>query len=237
MAWDVTVSDPFAVSYIDCTAISAGAAAERAATLKTNKYQHLQHNYIFVPLTCEVMGSWSNVSIKFLDRLSEKITVVIGDTNEKSQWLTKNKMAAKKYMSQYLRQYNKSDLVASFITKTQKARFLGAQSEHAGAWLHAMPICCVCRKSIDKQTRHSLFNDVLWRSFARAKIQASKEPLGIFNDNKRPDGVTLVPWHRGKCVAWDVTVADTFAASYFDCTAISAGAAAERATILKTNKY
>ena len=61
----------------------------------------------------------------------------------------------------------------------------------------------------------------------RAKIQASKEPLGIFNDNKRPDGVTLVPWQRGKCVAWDVTVADTFASSYIDSTAISAGAAAE----------
>ena len=173
----------------------------------------------------------------------------------------------------------KSELVASFITKTQKARFLGAQSDHAGDWLHAMPIsncglhlddettriavglrlgaaichphtcpcgglvdalghhCFVCRKSIGKQTRHSLFNDVIWHSFARAKIQASKEPLGIFNDNKRPDGVTSVPWQRGKCVAWDVTVVDTFAASYIDSTAISAGAAAERAATLKTNKY
>ena len=85
MAWDVTVADTFAASYIDSTASSAGAAAERAVNLKTNKCQLLQNNYIFVPLACEVMGSWSNVSIEFLGSLSEKITMVTGDTNEKSQ--------------------------------------------------------------------------------------------------------------------------------------------------------
>ena len=37
--------------------------------------------------------------------------------------------------------------------------------------------CFVCRKGNGKQTRHSLFNEVIWRSFLRAKIQASKEPL------------------------------------------------------------
>ena len=84
MAGDVTIADTFAASYIDRTTSSAGASAERAATLKTNKYQHLQNNYIFVPLACEVMGSWSIVSIEFLDSLSETIPMVTGDTNEKS---------------------------------------------------------------------------------------------------------------------------------------------------------
>mgnify|MGYP003434925303 CR=1 FL=1 len=93
--------------------------------------------------------------------------------------------------------------------------------------------CFVCRKGNGKQTRHSLFNEVIWRSFLRAKIQASKEPLGTFRDNKRPDGVTLTPWQRGKCVAWDVTVADTFANSYLPLTAARAGAAAERAALNK----
>ena len=97
--------------------------------------------------------------------------------------------------------------------------------------------CFVCRKSIGKQPRHSLFNDVIWRFFARAKIQASKEPLRIFNDNKRPDSVS--PYHSsdGKCVAWDVTVAEKFAASYIDSTASSAGAAAERDETLKTYRH
>ena len=29
------------------------------------------------------------------------------------------------------------------------------------------------------------------------------------NDNKRPDGTTLLPWARVKRMAWDVTVPDT----------------------------
>jgi len=36
-------------------------------------------------------------------------------------------------------------------------------------------------------------------------------------DNKRPDGTTLfslLPWARGKPMAWDVTVPDTFAESH-----------------------
>ena len=97
--------------------------------------------------------------------------------------------------------------------------------------------CFVCRKGNGKQTRHNLFNEVIWRSFLRAKIQASKEPLGTFRDKKRPDGVTLTPWQRGKCVAWDVTVADTFANSYLPLTAARAGAAAERAALNKHTKY
>ena len=31
---------------------------------------------------------------------------------------------------------------------------------------------------------------------------------------KRPDGGTLFPWRRGRCVTWDVTVVDTHAAFY-----------------------
>ena len=53
-------------------------------TWKQTNTSILQNNYIFVPLACKVMGSWSNVSIEFLDSLSEKITMVTGDTNEKS---------------------------------------------------------------------------------------------------------------------------------------------------------
>ena len=61
MAGDVTVANTFAASYLDSSYRHfSWSAAERATTLKTNKYQHLQNNYIFVPLACEVMGSWSH---------------------------------------------------------------------------------------------------------------------------------------------------------------------------------
>jgi len=37
-----------------------------------------------------------------------------------------------------------------------------------------------------------------------------KEPAGLSRDDgKRPDGVTLLPWAKGKPLAWDVTVPDT----------------------------
>jgi len=48
-------------------------------------------------------------------------------------------------------------------------------------------------------------------------------------DGKRPDGLTLIPWQRGKPLTWDVTVAHTLADSYVSVTARSGGAAAEQA--------
>ena len=35
------------------------------------------------------------------------------------------------------------------------------------------------------------------------------------DDNKRPDGSSLLPWAKRKPMAWDVTVPDTYAVSYW----------------------
>lgn len=36
------------------------------------------------------------------------------------------------------------------------------------------------------------------------------EPPGISRlDGKRVDGVTIIPWERGKSLVWDATVSDT----------------------------
>ena len=84
-----------------------------------------------------------------------------------------------------------------------------------------------CRRSAGRQQRHSFLNDIIWRALGRAKIQATKEPLGLSRtDGKRPDGVTLIPWSRGKCATWDVTVPDSFAQSHLPHTSLAAGAAA-----------
>ena len=81
-------------------------------------------------------------------------------------------------------------------------------------------------------------NDIIWRAMTTARIQAVKEPPGLTRqDNKRPDGVTLIPWSHGRCLAWDVTVPDTVAASHLDRTSVTAGAAAEHAAELKISKY
>ena len=52
-----------------------------------------------------------------------------------------------------------------------------------------------------------------------------------------PDGLTLIPWKEGKCLTWDVTVADTFAAAYVAATSIKAGEAAARLAANKREKY
>ena len=86
--------------------------------------------------------------------------------------------------------------------------------------------------------RHSNLNDTIWRALRRAGIQATKEPLGLLReDGKRPDGVTLIPWSRGKCVAWDVTVPDTYAASHVQQTSKCPAAAADQAAAKKRAKY
>src|ERR1043165_221692 len=70
------------------------------------------------------------------------------------------------------------------------------------------------------------------------KIPAIKEPNGLSrSDGKRPDGVTIIPWYRGRCLSWDVMVPDIFAASYEHLTSQNAGAAAEKAAHNKECKY
>lgn len=95
-----------------------------------------------------------------------------------------------------------------------------------------------CRKSEPRHIRHSQLNDVIWRAMKRAGMPAAKEPVGLVQSSGlRPDGVSLLPWARGKPVAWDVTVPDTFAMSHLDKTAGSPGAAANAAAAGKIDKY
>ena len=82
-----------------------------------------------------------------------------------------------------------------------------------------------CRSSAGRQSRHAQINDLVWRSLSRANIPSTKEPKGLFNsDERRPDGITFVPWSKGKCLTWDATVADTYAQTYLPATSVKAGA-------------
>ena len=69
-------------------------------------------------------------------------------------------------------------------------------------------------------------------------VPSTKEPSGLSRtDGKRPDGVTLSPWQAGKTLIWDVTVADTLAASHLQTTAQQVGGAAEATSDRKGSKY
>jgi len=87
-----------------------------------------------------------------------------------------------------------------------------------------------CRRSTSRTSRHHTLNNLVWRALGRANVPAVKEPIGLLcSDGKRPDGLTQIPWQAGKCMTWDVTVADTLAESYIQATSSTAGAAAEGA--------
>jgi hypothetical protein len=94
-----------------------------------------------------------------------------------------------------------------------------------------------CKRSAGRHPRHGLLNDVVWRAMQRAQVPSAKEPSNLCSDGRRPDGVTMIPWARGRCMAWDVTVPDTLAPSHIQATAASAGAAATSSEALKTAKY
>jgi len=84
-------------------------------------------------------------------------------------------------------------------------------------------------RSAGRQQRHTQLSDVIWRGLIKTKIQAAEEPNGLTRiDGRRPDGVTLIPWSRGRCLTWDFTIRDTLAASHLDRTSLAAGAAAQR---------
>src|SRR5271163_2457920 len=98
--------------------------------------------------------------------------------------------------------------------------------------------CLSCRRGPGRMARHQQLNDIIWHALNRARIPSVKEPSGLArSDGKRPDGLTLIPWGTGRCLIWDVTVADTLAASYLSLTSVTPGSAAERAASKKVDKY
>jgi hypothetical protein len=99
---------------------------------------------------------------------------------------------------------------------------------------HALS-CCRCS---GRFPRHHALNDIVRRALISANIPCVLEPPGLCRtDGKRPDGLTLVPWQRGKCLLWDATCVSTFAASHLSRTVQTAGAAAEFAAARKRDKY
>jgi hypothetical protein len=77
--------------------------------------------------------------------------------------------------------------------------------------LHAF----VCKQASNRTKRHWALNYIIWRASTSAGIPAIKEPPGLARTvGKRPDGLSLIPWHGGKSVIWDVTVVCALANSY-----------------------
>ena len=69
-----------------------------------------------------------------------------------------------------------------------------------------------CLKSAGRFSRHSNLNALIKQSLPSTHIPSVLELQHLYKtDQKRPDGLTLVPWADGKQLLWDVTVADSLA--------------------------
>ena len=69
-------------------------------------------------------------------------------------------------------------------------------------------------------------------------MPAVREPPGLLrSDFKRPDGLTLYPWSKGKCLVWDYTCSDTLAPSHVGSTSMEAGKSAAQAEKRKLSHY
>ena len=69
-----------------------------------------------------------------------------------------------------------------------------------------------CLKNAGIFYRHSNLNALIKQSLSSAHIMSVLEPRSLYRtDQKRPDGLTLVPWAVGKQLLWDVTVVDSLA--------------------------
>jgi hypothetical protein len=91
-----------------------------------------------------------------------------------------------------------------------------------------------CTKNAGRISRHSCLNDILKRAFSSANIPCILEPTGVLRDDgKRPDGITIIPWKKGKSLVWDVTCTDTLAPSHLSESSISPKSAANLAAVLK----
>ena len=95
-----------------------------------------------------------------------------------------------------------------------------------------------CKKSKGRFSCHRAVNDIIARALNLADFPAMLEPSGIVReDNKRPDGMTNIPWSHGRHLVWDFTCPDTFAPSHLRSTAAEAGSAAKEAEERKVTKY
>src|SRR6218665_863772 len=116
-----------------------------------------------------------------------------------------------------------------------RASSLPIRGDGGRRWL---PRLRICRRSQGRSMRHHVVNDILWRALTKAEIPSTREPTELFRaDGKRQDGATLVPWERGKYLAWDATIVHTCATSYITHQSGKGESAAVQAANRKTLKY
>lgn len=70
---------------------------------------------------------------------------------------------------------------------------------------------------------------IIWRDHIKPGFPAKEEPTELArSDRRRLDGVSLIPWDGGRCLASDGAVIDTMTESYRTRSVEVVGAAAKK---------
>ena len=93
----MTVADTTAASYLPTTSVSAGSAAESAATRKQAKYAELTQWYEFMPIAVESHGSYSKSAADFLSELGRRISATTSDPRETSHLFQRLSIAMQRF--------------------------------------------------------------------------------------------------------------------------------------------
>lgn len=63
-----------------------------------------------------------------------------------------------------------------------------------------------CTKASETRRRHEAVNNLIQRAMNSAEIPSVREPPSCSRSGvKKPDGLTIVPWAKGKSLLWDYT--------------------------------
>ena len=117
---------------------------------------------------------------------------------------------------------------------------------------HSTPVCaphqCRCGAAVDihglhplllgacRLPLHSALNDIK-HALSSAGFIAVLEPVGLdCGDGKHPDGMTVIPFSRGKCFGWNSTSVDYFLLSVVALTAIESGPSARSAEVCTSRR-
>jgi len=78
----VTNSRTYAESHNGSTASKPGAAANKTAQNKIDKYAILASTHIFYPFAVETAGTWYHMAIELTQEIGRRITAITEDTKE-----------------------------------------------------------------------------------------------------------------------------------------------------------
>lgn len=122
-------------------------------------------------------------------------------------------------------------LGAPVSCKPHSCRQCGRPANRLGH--HGLSVSCI--KSAGRFSRHANLNDVVKRALSGAGLSSVLEPQGLDRgDERRPDGLTLFLYNRGKSLAWDATCVDTFGETTVVRNSLEPGSAAKAAETKKT---